>query len=134
MFNTEKYCAMAYAWPGRGEKLRAMVEKRWHEWVEKVEKATWCLTKDHAKIEEIAQYILTEAVWGFGVEDWYPKYTHGERYFGPVAAIFRLQDTLGTGCVRTDTLDQKFFLSTGLFIPAPFSDLDFWLDCMWNTV
>ena len=147
-FNVEKYYSLAY---GTNKELLDTVEARWIEWLQIVKEASWlkywvhspyapktsCTIKlnpiDDAlaqaccegvtiRLTGIATLIFSEAVWGFGIEEWLRK---------PRTST-RAQKVIQEARAYDSTILLKSFelegVSNTLLLPQEFYDLDQWLE------
>lgn len=145
-FNVRKYQDIAFSTPA-GIKLARKVEDAWHEWVDEVENAGWLRNFSRSKffaeggtgVEGIARALYITAVWGFGVDEWVPKFTAGTlpsgrsaggltMAAGPLPAICRLQGIHSPNLTRTWLWDGALLRGKGWYIPCEFGTLDRWLD------
>lgn len=148
-FNVRKYQDIAFSTPA-GIKLARKVEDAWREWVDKVENAGWLRNFSRSKffseggtgVEGIARALYVTAVWGFGVDEWVPKFTAGmlpskswarsagglSMAAGPFPAICRLQGIHSPNLTRNWLWDGALLRGKGWYIPCEFGTLDRWLD------
>lgn len=147
-FNVRKYQDIAFSTPA-GIRLARKVDDAWHEWVDKVENAGWLRNFSRSKffsggtpdIQGIARAIYVAAVWGFGVDEWVPRFTAGTlssgaarsaggltMAAGPFPAICRLQGIHSPNLTRTWLWDGALLRGKGWYIPCEFGTLDRWLD------
>lgn len=148
-FNVRKYQDIAFSTPA-GIKLARKVEDAWREWVLEVENAGWLRNFSRSKffseggtgVEGIARALYVTAVWGFGVDEWVPKFTAGvlpskswvrsaggmSMAAGPFPAICRLQGIRYPSSTRNWLWDDALLRGKGWYIPCEFGTLDRWLD------
>lgn len=142
-FDVRKYQDIAFSTPA-GIRLARKVEDAWREWVLEVENAGWLRNFSRSKflseggtgVEGIARALYVTAVWGFGVDEWVPKFTAGvfpstgelTMAAGPFPAICRLQGIRYPGLTRNWLWDGALLRGKGWYIPCEFGTLDRWLD------
>lgn len=155
-FNVRKYQDIAFSTPA-GIRLARKVEDAWPEWVDEVANARWLRNFSRSKffsggggaeagseagVEGIARALYVAAVWGFGVDEWVPRYTAGTlpskawarsaggltMAAGPFPAICRLQGIRSPNLSRNWLWDGALMRGKGWYIPCEFGTLDRWLD------
>lgn len=148
-FNVRKYQDIAFSTPA-GIRLARKVDDAWSEWVDEVANAGWLRNFSRSKffsgdgtgVEGIARALYIAAVWGFGVDEWVPRFTAGTlpskawarsaggltMAAGPFPAICRLQGIRSPNLARTWLWDGALLRGKGWYIPCEFGTLDRWLD------
>lgn len=180
-FNIDKYKAIAYSSPV-GTRMMRLVEERWPDWVRLVDDAPWLRnwsksvlnadserTADWLKMgrtpmgntlpsnaghqTRIALVLFVEAVWGYGVMEWFKtvdatdesgvtrsKIVHSGsvgtdtrvKSNSAVRTIWKMQNIHCPSQSRKYLVDDAIYRGTGLVVPSEFGDLDRWLEPIWN--
>lgn len=162
-FNVEKYQALAYGTNPKGLRLADQVEAHWNEWLQIVKEAKWlkfwvnydklhqagCTPKGREldddwallkgfkkpiRISNIALLIYTNAVWGWGIEDWLHHPEVSVPFSKPINKINKSIIDARKG-VRTDKQAvQDLYTKEGYILPEEYKDLDQWLEKLWNDI
>ena len=147
-FNSIKYQALAYMVQPYGPKLAEAVEDDWLTWLKTIEKAKWLKRWRHylsthssyatpkgnllelstfdAQLNSIALLLYSNAVWGFGIEDWLKRANPKK-----VTTIESLNNSVSKLFTPSNFFDQQILKRTNLLIPQEYGDLDRWLEKLW---
>ena len=153
-FNVVKYQALAYMVKPYGPKMVDAVEEDWRTWLQIVSKAEWLkkwkhyravhslsttpkgevldLSPEDSRINSIAILIYSNAIWGFGIEEWLKNTTCAR--LGYVSAVDASIIKTRKEPSNKNFYDQQVLEKSNLLIPREYGDLDRWLEKLWTEI